>query len=96
MYREYEEILKRCKEQGVDTTNCHVYISDKSLDGQPCLKGTLSQDKCWLCIPVREYDEFMEEEYYVPRCFEVKDSFTTYLQGDSVWYLVNVYLLYKE
>lgn len=96
MEREYIEILSRCKEQGIDIDDCHVYISDRSLDGRPCFKGTLSQDKCWICIPIMEYDECIGEEHYIPQCFEIKNSFTTYLKNDIMWYLVNVYLLYKE
>lgn len=94
--REYVQFIKRCKEQGIDTSDCHIYINDKSLDGEYCLKGTLSQDEHWLCIPMKGYDESMETEYYVPRCFEIKDTYTTYLKNDDVWYLSKVYLLYKE
>lgn len=93
----YQEILKRCKEQNIDTTGCHVYLVEPSLlDGNKCLRGTLSQDKMWICIPTQEYCPDFDDDVYVPKCYEIKESFSTYLKGDSIWYLVEGYLLYDE
>ena len=94
--REYNEIMKRCKEQGIDTTGCHLYFTHGNLDGQSCLKGTLSQDGCWICIPTKEYCPDFDEDIYMPKCYEIKEKFTTYLKNDHVWYLVECFLLYGE
>lgn len=95
MKEAYEDVLERCKEQGIDTTDCHLYIYPDNLDGNSCLKGTIHGDE-WVCIPVKEYDESFDEPYFNPVCFKIKSSFQTYLKGDSMWHLVNCYLLYKN
>lgn len=92
----YLEILKRCKKQGIDTKNCHVYLKPNHLDGELCLEGTISQDGLWMCIPTKKYNYDFDDYIYVPECYEIKEKFTTYLKGDSVWYLVEGYLLYKR
>ena len=42
--REYKELIKRLKEQGfIDSEDeFYVYIENRSLDGEECLKGTQS------------------------------------------------------
>ena len=95
MDRDYKEILRWCKDQKIDITDCHIYINN-TLDGVPCLKGTLSKDGHWMCIPIAEYDEFVDEIYYIPRCFEIKGSLNTYLKNDDMWHFVVAFLLYKE
>lgn len=94
--REYEEILSRCEKQGIDTTNCHIYVDTNHLDGEMCGSPTLSQDKFWLCIPTKEYSPDFDEDIFVPICYEIKDTFTTYIQNDDMWYLRKIYLLYKR
>lgn len=92
---EYKEILTRYKEQNIDITGCHIYLVEpSSLDGVKCLKGTLSQDKEWICIPTLEYCPDFDEDTYVPKCYEIKESFKTYLKNDTMWYLVQGYVLY--
>lgn len=92
----YNEFLKRCKEQNIDIENCHIYMSNNLFDGIQCLKPTLSQDGKWLCIPIREYDNCFEDYTYIPHCFEIKEKLQTYLSSDSMWRLIDIYILYKE
>lgn len=98
MMKDYEDILKRCKEQGIDINDCDIYIYPNNLNGQYCLAGTLSRDGIWMCIP--EKDEaastFSGEDVYIPTCYEVAGSYNTYLKGDTLSYLVDFYLLYKR
>ncbi len=96
--REYKELIKRLKEQGfIDSEDeFYVYIENRSLDGEECLKGTQSQDGKWLCLPIKRYDDFTDAVYYEPRCFEIHTRFQTYLKNDDMYYLVTAYLLYKE
>ena len=95
MYQ-YEEIVKRCKEQNIDIGDCDIYIYPDNLNGSNCLKGTLSKDEKWICIPEKMYQPDFDEYVYMPICHEIKDKCTTYLKGDSSWYLVTIYFLYKE
>lgn len=92
----YEEVLRRCKEQGIDTSDCDIYIEPGYLNGVPCLNRTISHDEQWLCIPTRQYDPHLLEDVYVPICYEVKGSFTTYLRGADMCHLRKIYLLYKR
>lgn len=92
--RDYQDILDRCKEQDIDISNCHVYIFPNNFDGEYCHEGTLSQDGKWICIPRKNYDEYSEEEFYQPVCYEVKDHFSTYLHNDTIWRNVEVFILY--
>lgn len=95
--RQYEDILKRCKEQGIDTTDCHVYIVEPStLDGNVCSKGTLSQDKRWICLAEKEYVPIIDDYTNVPVCYEIKDKFSTYVSNGCMYYLVEFYLLYRR
>lgn len=96
MYKEYKEVVKRCKEQDIDIKNCHIYIEGCSLDGNPCLQGTISQDNNWFCIPIPYYNECACMEIYRPICFEVKNIFTTYLRRGDMWKLVTCLVLYKR
>lgn len=92
---DYKEILKRCKKQGIDTEGCHIYLEPHNFDGEYCPKGTLSHDGFWMCIPTKEYSPDFDEDIYIPVCYEIKDSFTTYL-GNDIHYLVKFYLLYER
>lgn len=98
MIKDYEDILKRCKKQGIDTSNCDIYIYPNNLNGQYCFAGTLSHDGIWICIPERDEaaSAFSGEDVYVPICYEVAGSYNTYLKGDTLSYLVDFYLLYKR
>ena len=49
-----------------------------------------------MCIPIAEYDEFVDEIYYIPRYLEIKGSLNTYLKNDDMWHFVVAFLLYKE
>lgn len=49
-----------------------------------------------MCIPIAEYDEFADEIYYSPHCFEIRGSLNTYLKSDDMWHFVVAFLLYKE
>ena len=92
----YQEIINRCKEQCIDIEGCHVYIDGVSFDDKMCMKGTLSQDEEWICIPILYYDESLDMEIYYPKCFQIKEKLQTYLKSDSMWKLREIYILYKE
>lgn len=91
----YNEIIKRCELQNIDISDCDIYIFPNSLNGESCLRGTVSKDNKWICIPEREYVPEVDNYTYVPVCHEIKSKFTTYLKGDSINYLTTIYLLYK-
>ena len=93
---DYKEVVKRCKEQKIDIKDCDIYIYPNNLNGNLCLKGTLSKDERWICIPEKVFSYDFDDYTYIPVCHEIKDRCTTYLKGDSSWYLVTVYILYKE
>ena len=92
---DYNEVIARCKKQGIETDDCDIYIYPHNFNGQYCLKGTLSQDKKWVCLPEKEYQPDFDEYIYKPVYHEVKDIVSTYLKSGDMWYLVKVYLLYK-
>lgn len=92
--RDYEEILKRAEEQNIDLTNCHIYLKPNNLNGNYCGNATLSQDGSFICIPVKEYCPETDTDVYVPTCYEIRESFSTYLKGDSLYYLVEGMILY--
>lgn len=96
--KNYEEILKRCKEQGIETEGFSIYLTPHNLNGKYCLEGTLSHDGLWICIPEidEEQSTFFDHDVYVPTCYEIKDRFKTYLKGDSLSYLVEGYILYDR
>lgn len=94
--KDYLDIVKRCKEQNIDIDGCHIYIYPNNFDGEFCHKGTLSQDGEWLCIPLKKFDESFEMDYFEPVCYQVRTSFKTYLKGDSIWYLVECFVLYDN
>lgn len=94
--RDYEEVLRRCEEQGIDTSDCDIYIEPGYLNGHYCLNHTISHDGNWMCIPEKQFSDFLNEEVYVPICHEVKGSFTTYLGNGEMCHLRNIYLLYKR
>lgn len=96
--RDYEEILKRCKEQGIDTEGCLIYLRPHNLNGNYCLEGTLSQDGLWMCILEKDEEQssFFEDDVYVPTCYEVKESFKTYLKGADLYHLVEGFILHER
>lgn len=94
---EYMEISRLCKEQNVDTKNCHIYIlGTETLDGDHCPGVTVSQDDKWMCIPTKDYCPDLDEYVYVPMCYQIKERYKVYLSNGYMYYLVQFCLLYKR
>lgn len=92
----YKDIVERCNKQHIDIEGYHIYIDNGTLDGNSCGEVTLSHDERWICIPETSFNESFDEEVFIPTCYEIKDSFTTYCKSDSMWHLVHGYILYPR
>lgn len=93
------EIENRCKNQGIDTSDCYIMFARNQIwfNGE-CITGVSeSKDGRWVCIPV--YNDEASNVYgdyvYSPQCFEVKEKLTIYLSNGTISTLTTVWLLYK-
>ncbi len=99
----YEQVAKRLREAQINIDDKRILINASSLDGEPISGVSFSKDERWVCVPVSdEYalnfiDSSNNEKYpYKPQCFEVVESYSTYLSNGVMSYLTEIRLLRIE
>ncbi len=96
----HEKVVERFWEAGIDIDRYSVLIARNgvTLDGYPVEGWSMSIDNRWICLPVvdEEASVFFGEYAFKPQCFEIVETYETFISNGAISALTQVYLLSRK